>query len=296
MRSLILRLAARRPLAWALALALSAGPGGPAGAQAGSGTEHPPPRVLVNGQEVAGGLLTAAGRIIVPMRPFFEAVGARLYWDPVARAVRAFYPGHSVTLVAGSRRAWKDDAAVTLDQEPVIVDDRMYVPLRFVGEALDGKVEWDGQRWEARLTLSLPTGTPHLASDATPDPQPVIPYTPDELDLMTRVINAEAYDDPYLGKVAVGAVIVNRVKAGFGRNIREVLLAPGQFTVVQLGLINTLPLQEDSRKAALEALSGEDPTGGALYFKERSLPNRGFWSTLVQTAVIGGNAFYRRRQ
>lgn len=254
-----------------------------------------PVRVLVNGREIAGGVLGPAGRVLVPMRPLFEAAGAELYWDEVSRSVRAFYPGHSVTLQAGSRRAWVGGEEVVLDQEPVILDGRLYVPLRFVGESLSGTVSWDGGKGEAHLTLSLPEEA--VAGLAKPEPpKSVVPYTDEELDLLVRVINAEAYDEPYLGKVAVGAVIVNRVKTRFSNatTIKGVLLNHCQFAVVCNGAIERLPLQEDSRRAALEALQGADPTHGAVYFNNlRLTKNLRFWNSLTRTVEIGSHTFFK---
>ncbi len=249
-------------------------------------------RVLVNGREIPGGVLIPSGRVLVPMRPLFEAAGAEIFWDQVSRTVRAFYPGHSVTLQAGSRRAWADSGEVVLDQEPLILDNRLFVPLRFVGESLSGTVSWDGEKAEASLTLPLS----EEALAALAKPASVIPYTEEELDLLIRVINAEAYDEPYLGKVAVGAVVVNRVKTRFSNatSIEQALLNGCQFAVVCNGAIERLPVLEDSRRAALEALQGNDPTGGAIYFNNlRLAKNLSFWNSLTRTAEIGRHTFFK---
>lgn len=299
----------RPTLTVALAVLLSLAAPPPAAAQEvapGAAKEAPPAeaapaftprpvRVLVNGREVPGGVLVPAGRVLVPMRPLFEAAGAELYWDDVSRSVRAFYPGHSVTLQAGSRRAWVGGEEVVLDQEPLILDGRLYVPLRFVGESLSGTVSWDAGKGEANLTLALSEEA--VAGLAEPEPPKwVIPCTDEELDLLVRVINAEAYDEPYLGKVAVGAVIVNRVKTRFSNatSIRAVLLNHCQFAVVCNGAIKRLPVQEDSRRAALEALQGADPTRGALYFNNlRLAKDLRFWNSLTRTVEIGSHTFFK---
>lgn len=276
-------------IVWVAVLALGWG-GVPAPARA-----QERPLLLINGQEFADARLTPAGRILVPMRPLFEAAGARVFWDPTAQAVRAFTAGHTVTLVAGSKRAWRDDEEVTLDQEPLLIEGRLYVPVRFAAEALGGSVEWDGERQVADARLPLP---PEAHPAASAPPPPVIPYTEEDLELLARVINAEAYDEPYLGKVAVGAVIVNRVKNRFlGTTIREVIMRPGQFAVIANGRAFSLPLQEDARRAALEALHGRDPTGGALYFNNmrtvRTARQRAFWDSLTRTVVIGNHTFFK---
>lgn len=271
-----------------------AAPDGPPAADAPAFSPRPV-RVLVNGREIPGGVLGPAGRVLVPMRPLFEAAGAELYWDDVSRSVRAFYPGHSVTLQAGSRRAWVGGEEVVLDQEPLILEGRLYVPLRFVGESLSGTVSWDGGKGEAHLSLALSEQA--VAGLAEPEPPKwVIPCTDEEMDLLVRVINAEAYDEPYLGKVAVGAVIVNRVKTRFSNatSIKAVLLNHCQFAVVCNGAIKRLLIQEDSRRAALEALQGADPTHGAVYFNNlRLTKDLRFWNSLTRTVDIGSHTFFK---
>lgn len=256
-----------------------------------------PPRVLINGQELAGAQMAPTGRIIVPMRPLFEGIGAQIFWDQTTHTVRAFYPGHTVTLQAGNREAMADNQTVVLDTEPVIVNDRLLVPLRFVAETLDATLAWDDQKREARVTLGVTLPENALAEA---EPQPVVPYTEDELELMIKVVNSEAYDEPYEGKVAVAAVIVNRVLSPrfAGKTIRDVLMAGApnrcQFNVVCNGLMNRLPIQADTRQATLEGLAGNDPTQSALYFA--NLPRakyQSFWATLTRTVVIGTHTFFK---
>lgn len=90
--------------------------------------------------------------------------------------------------------------------------------------------------------------------------------TEEELDLIARVISAEARGESYDGQVAVGAVILNRVASeDFPDSVAEVCYQPGAFCGVQDGQINIEPTRS-CWKAALEAAMGADPTGGAVYF------------------------------
>jgi N-acetylmuramoyl-L-alanine amidase len=87
-----------------------------------------------------------------------------------------------------------------------------------------------------------------------------------ELDLLARAINGEARGEPYLGQVAVAAVIINRVLSHqFPNTFAQVIYQTGQFSAVSDGQINLAPNQSCYR-AAREALNGSDPTNGALYF------------------------------
>lgn len=83
-----------------------------------------------------------------------------------------------------------------------------------------------------------------------------------DVQLLARAINGEARGEPYEGQVAVGAVILNRVKSSsFPNTIAGVIYEPGAFTAVSDGQIN-VPIQESSTvvKAARDALNGWDPT------------------------------------
>lgn len=89
-----------------------------------------------------------------------------------------------------------------------------------------------------------------------------------DIQLMARAINGEARGESYEGQVAVGAVILNRVKhASFPNTIAGVIYQPGAFTAVSDGQIN-VPISEGSTvyKAAQDALNGWDPTNGCIYY------------------------------
>ena len=84
-----------------------------------------------------------------------------------------------------------------------------------------------------------------------------------DIQLMARAINGEARGEPYEGQVAVGAVILNRVKSSqFPNTIAGVIYQSGAFTAVADSQIN-VPIDEGSTvyKAARDAMNGWDPTG-----------------------------------
>lgn len=91
----------------------------------------------------------------------------------------------------------------------------------------------------------------------------VVDFTPEERDLLARLIHAEARGEPLEGQIAVGAVVINRVKSDkFPDTITEVIYQKGQFSPIALGTMPKVP-QESAVEAAERALAGEDPTGGA---------------------------------
>ena len=114
-----------------------------------------------------------------------------------------------------------------------------------------------------------------------------------DVQLMTRAINGEARGEPYEGQVAVGAVILNRVKdSRFPNSISGVIYQSGAFTAVADGQINA-PIDEDSTvyKAAQDALNGWDPTGGCVYyFNPDTATNSWIWSR-PHVITIGKHRF-----
>ncbi len=114
-----------------------------------------------------------------------------------------------------------------------------------------------------------------------------------DVQLLARAINGEARGEPYEGQVAVGAVILNRVKSPkFPNTIAGVIYEPGAFTAVSDGQIN-VAISEGSTvvKAARDALNGWDPSGGAIYyFNPATATNKWIWSrSLIKT--IGKHRF-----
>ena len=91
-------------------------------------------------------------------------------------------------------------------------------------------------------------------------------YTSSDVNLLARIITAEAGGTSYNDQVSVGAVVLNRVKSNlFPNSIRAVIYQKSQFTPVTNGSINKT-VQPSALKAAYSALSGNDPTNKALYF------------------------------
>lgn len=114
-----------------------------------------------------------------------------------------------------------------------------------------------------------------------------------DIQLLARAINGEARGESYEGQVAVGAVILNRVKnSSFPNTIAGVIYQPGAFTAVSDGQIN-VAIAENSTvvKAARDALNGWDPTGGCIYyFNPNTATSSWIWSRQI-VKTIGKHHF-----
>lgn len=112
-----------------------------------------------------------------------------------------------------------------------------------------------------------------------------------DLNLLARIINGEARGESYTGQVAVGAVVLNRVRSSsFPNTISGVIYQPGAFTAVSDGQINK-PVVQTCVNAARDAMNGWDPSGGALYYYNPAIATSSWiWSRPV-VARIGNHVF-----
>ncbi len=152
--------------------------------------------------------------------------------------------------------------------------------------------KWDDMIYPGQV-LNIPAASgSNSSSNLVPanTGKPVISYTNAELDLLARLVRAEAEDQPYAAKVGVAAVVVNRVKSDlFPNTISSVIYEVSsngyyQFTPVENGWINQAATQSD-RSAALEALNGSDPSNGALYYFDDSATNKWLWSKPLKARI-----------
>lgn len=120
------------------------------------------------------------------------------------------------------------------------------------GLSVDGVV---GEKTAAAMGLNLKSAVSSAAKPASGD-----------VYLLAQCIYSESRGEPYKGQVAVGAVVLNRVKSSsFPNSISGVIFQRGAFSAVDDGQINLTP-NDSALKAAKDAMNGWDPTGGCLYY------------------------------
>ncbi len=141
------------------------------------------------------------------------------------------------------------------------------------GLAVDGKC---GPKTLAALGINVSTTNQSTSGD---------------VDLLARLISAEARGEPYTGQVAVGAVVMNRVKSpAFPNTMSGVIYQSGAFSCLQDGQF-WKPVADSAYKAAREAINGADPSGGAIYyFNPATATSKWIWSRPLLT-VIGRHRF-----
>ena len=114
-----------------------------------------------------------------------------------------------------------------------------------------------------------------------------------DLNLLSRVVYSEARGEPYVGQVAVAAIVLNRVShSSFPNSVAGVVYQSGAFDAVSDGQINLTP-DSTARKAAQDAINGWDPTYGSIYyFNPSTATSKWIWSR-PQVLTIGKHIFCR---
>lgn len=116
-------------------------------------------------------------------------------------------------------------------------------------------------------------------------------FSANDIKLMANAVYGEARGEPYIGQVAVAAVILNRVKSPlFPNTPSAVIFEPGAFTAVADGQIWLEP-NETAKRAVEDAINGWDPTGGALYYFNPDTATSAWIWTRPQITKIGKHIF-----
>ena len=112
-----------------------------------------------------------------------------------------------------------------------------------------------------------------------------------DVNLLARLISAEARGEPYVGQVAVGAVVLNRIEhPAFPNTLSGVIYQSGAFTCITDGQFDK-PVADSAYKAAQDAINGWDPTGGAIYyFNPATATSSWIWSRPL-IVTIGKHRF-----
>lgn len=201
------------------------------------------------------------GLTFVPIRFVSEALGAEVSWDKVKNSAVINDSGMSIELPVGKKYAYVSGKKVSVGHSVKLVNDRTYVPVRFVSENLGCDVYWDSSSY-----------TVEIYKDGVTVPESLVGrrgYNDDEIYWLSKIIHAESQGEPMAGKIAVGNVVLNRVESSmFPNTIYGVIFDRNhgtQFSPILDGSIYQTPLG-DSIVAAKRALRGETEAGNSLYF------------------------------
>ncbi|MEW9669118.1 stalk domain-containing protein [Ammoniphilus sp. 3BR4] len=211
------------------------------------------------------------GTTMVPLRSIAETLGVQVDWDEKSNMVTLQGSPKMIKLGIDQLAAEVNGQTKRLQQAPIIYNDRTYVPLRFISEELDKQVEWE------------PSQSIIFIADNQKE---------SDIYWLAKLVEAEASGEPYQGKVAVAAVILNRTNStDFPKTIKSVIFEEAQFTPVATKRIFSMTPKDGTIRAVREAMEGADPTLGALYFFNPGKTDNRFLHSRSVTMTIGNHRF-----
>lgn len=243
--------------------------------------------IVVDGARLQTSALNQDGRLLVPAA-LFRKMGVDVAWDAKAQAAVLIRAGIRLSAGASQGAVHKPNAT--------------YVPLRAAAEALGLRVAYD----PASGTASIDTGAASVTmaasgSSGNASNAGASGAVADEDRLwLEKITEAEAGGEPYDGKVAVAAAVLNRtVSPDWPDTIQGVIfqivdvggIAYYQFSPVLDGRIYDVEPSEETKKAVQAALDGEDPTGGAVVFYNPKKTNNAWVRERPVSTTIGGHVF-----
>ena len=135
-------------------------------------------------------------------------------------------------------------------------------------------------------------GAPDMASSEAED-YTVQQDENDEIEVLRKIVMAEAGCEDIQGQIMVANVVLNRIAAGYGETISDIVFMPGQFQPVTTGSFWSVVPTESVIEACNRALAGEDYSNGALFFVSVSGDTSWFFSDLIFVAEHGGHLFFK---
>lgn len=223
----------------------------------------------------------------VPIRFISEALNIKdIKWDAKSNSVTIKNLEKTLVLFVNKDYAYINDKYIKLENNALISNSRTFVPVRFISEYFNAYVDWDDTTQTVLITSNKTVESTSNPSNSS------IQFSnyDDAVYWLSRIIEAEASGEPFKGKVAVGEVILNRVKCEeFPNTIWGVIFDKNfgiQFEPVANGTIYNTP-SEDSVLAAKTALNGSNYIGECLYFLNPTIAkstwitkNREYYTTI----------------
>ena len=162
------------------------------------------------------------------------------------------------------------------------IDGSLYVPIRLLAKCFNADVIW--VNWNTPIQVIRKGGAIAPAGAY---------YNEADLYWLSHIIFAEAGNEPLTGKIAVGNVVMNRVKSNrFPNTVYDVIFQKNQFSPASNGRINRTP-NADSVVAAKIALEGDSVAGNSYFFQNKALVKNSWMERSCRyVATIGNHTFY----
>ncbi|WP_274309156.1 stalk domain-containing protein [Solibacillus daqui] len=133
--------------------------------------------VIINGEIISFNdpILNNSGTILLPMRDFYEAIGAEVSWNQIDKIATSERNGQIVELTINSKTAKVNGDNAQLLVAPMIYKNRTYIPMRFVSENSDGQVYWNQENKVVEIILNEDTNDGQSPGAGEEEPAPIIP-------------------------------------------------------------------------------------------------------------------------
>lgn len=221
----------------------------------------------------------------VPLRAICELFGAEsISWEQDTKTATIKARGTNIYITEGNDYIIANGRYFACAEKVLNIDDRLYLPVRLIAAAFESEVEW---RSDYTVNITDKGYVPISGEEY---------YNEDEVYWLSRIIYAESGAEPFRGKIAVGNVVLNRVKSKeFPDTVYEVIFDKKhgtQFTPTANGSIYKAP-NADSVAAAKICLEGYSVDKSILYFMEPRLATNDWISQNRRFAFqIGAHHFY----
>lgn len=244
--------------------------------------------IVVNGRSVLSGeVFNFGGNTYVPMQKFADWLGNFTYsFDSKTKTLTL--NGNNLKVIARAKDMYisANDRYFYTVGEVKIIDGEIYVPIRPMTKALNCRVEWDSVK-NCFLVYS---------GDTSKLPNAAQVYYSGDIYWLSRIISAEAKGESMAGKIAVGNVVINRMKSNqFPNSIYGVIFDKKygvQFTPVANNTIYNTPT-EDSIIAAKMCIEGYSLSNDVLYFLNPALSSSSWIQRSRPFAFsVGNHRFY----
>lgn len=222
----------------------------------------------------------------VALRPFTELVeGTSLTWDARTRTATLRWKSSEIVSTTGDYYIYANGRCLYTVTPIRIINDKMWVPIRPIAKALGLNVDWDGAR---RAVILTKTGKELEHGNTF--------YDNDELYWLSRIISAESKGEPLKGQIAVGNVVLNRVRhKSYPNTIYGVIFDRKngtQFSPVSFGTIYNKP-SASAIIAAKICLEGYSLSNDILFFMNPRIATSNWISKNRPFAfTIGNHDFY----
>lgn len=222
----------------------------------------------------------------VPLRSFFDSIGSfEIGWDGKSKTASVRASQFHLSATVGESYIVVNNQYLHQNVVNVLKNGRVYVPVRSLATACSMDVSWNAKTKVCNVTGSY---------------QPMMPtesgYTSEDLYWLSRIIHAESSGEPFKGKIAVGNVVLNRVRrSDYPNTVYDVIFDKKfgtQFTPVASGTIFQTP-SEESVKAAKKCLEGYSLNSEMIFFINEKIATNNWITKRTFVMEIGNHKFYK---